>query len=76
MDHRLALTLALGAFGAALAAQQPESPVDYTFTTEGAYMNGVKSLAELRGKPVLIEVLGHSLRPLRRVIRADDREDG
>jgi len=55
MQHHLASTLLLAAFGAALAAQEP---ANYTFQSDGLYMDGVKSLVELRGRPVFIEYWG------------------
>ena len=55
MEHILATSVLLGALGAALAAQDP---ANYVFQTDGLYMDGVKSLAEWRGRPVFIEYWG------------------
>lgn len=52
------VTLAGGAWLTASAANEPSAAVEYTFRDLPLNSLGVKSLEELRGKPIIIDFWG------------------
>lgn len=48
----------LALLAAGLPAQEAATPADYQFRSGGLQFDGVQNLAQLRGKPVLIEFWG------------------
>jgi hypothetical protein len=59
MRARLVSALSIAILSLPATAQDTATaPVNYTFRTAGIHMDGVKSLAELRGRPVFVEFWG------------------